>query len=230
MGRADVARGRRDRARSGELEVAGRRARRLARLDYTQNAINKTLVAPYSPRPAPGAPVSVPIEWDELDDPELAPGRAGPIRTIRERLAERGDLFARRPRPHPAAAGVALTSLPRRSARGDESHAVHGLPHGSRWTAAGCGGSNLPRVRLRVRPCPHLLGISSASPRGGARGARGRDSTAWWRGRDGRTGAAHRCCAKGGARPGRRGRAPRPRTTRTRSTTAASPRTHRASW
>ena len=29
-----------------------------ARLDYTQNAINKTLVAPYSPRPAAGAPVS----------------------------------------------------------------------------------------------------------------------------------------------------------------------------
>ena len=42
-----------------------------ARLDYTQNAINKTLVAPYSPRPAPGAPVSVPITWDELDDPDL---------------------------------------------------------------------------------------------------------------------------------------------------------------
>ena len=34
----------------------------LARLDYTQNAINKTLVAPFSTRPAPGAPVSVPIE------------------------------------------------------------------------------------------------------------------------------------------------------------------------
>ena len=31
-----------------------------ARLDYTQNAINKTLVAPYSVRAAPGAPVSVP--------------------------------------------------------------------------------------------------------------------------------------------------------------------------
>ncbi|MFL6070716.1 MAG: DNA polymerase ligase N-terminal domain-containing protein, partial [Actinomycetes bacterium] len=29
----------------------------LARLDYTQNAVNKTLVAPYSPRPAAGAPV-----------------------------------------------------------------------------------------------------------------------------------------------------------------------------
>nr|MDT0666934.1 hypothetical protein [Micromonospora sp. DSM 115978] len=39
-----------------------------ARLDYTQNAVNKTLVAPYSPRAAPGAPVSAPIDWDELDD------------------------------------------------------------------------------------------------------------------------------------------------------------------
>jgi bifunctional non-homologous end joining protein LigD len=65
----------------------------LARLDYTQNAINKTLVAPYSPRPAPGAPVSAPIEWDELDDPDLRPD-AFTIRTMPQRLAERGDLFA----------------------------------------------------------------------------------------------------------------------------------------
>ena len=65
----------------------------LARLDYTQNAINKTLVAPYSPRPAPGAPVSAPIDWDELDDPTLRPD-GFTIRTIPDRLAERGDLFA----------------------------------------------------------------------------------------------------------------------------------------
>jgi len=64
-----------------------------ARLDYTQNAINKTLVAPYSPRPAPGAPVSAPIEWDELDDPTLRPD-AFTIRTILPRIEERGDLFA----------------------------------------------------------------------------------------------------------------------------------------
>ncbi|MCB0893951.1 MAG: ATP-dependent DNA ligase [Nocardioides sp.] len=64
----------------------------LARLDYTQNAINKTLVAPYSPRPAAGAPVSVPIEWDELDDPDLRPDR-WTIRTVLDRLAERGDPF-----------------------------------------------------------------------------------------------------------------------------------------
>lgn len=64
----------------------------LARLDYTQNAINKTLVAPYSPRPAPGAPVSAPIEWDELDEPDLRPDNFT-VRNVLSRLAERGDLF-----------------------------------------------------------------------------------------------------------------------------------------
>ncbi len=63
-----------------------------ARLDYTQNAINKTLVAPYSPRPAPGAPVSMPISWDELDDPGLRPDGFA-MRTAVERIAEKGDLF-----------------------------------------------------------------------------------------------------------------------------------------
>lgn len=64
----------------------------LARLDYTQNAINKTLVAPYSPRPAPGAPVSAPIEWEELDDPDMRPDRFT-IRSLTDRLTEKGDLF-----------------------------------------------------------------------------------------------------------------------------------------
>jgi bifunctional non-homologous end joining protein LigD len=64
----------------------------LARLDYTQNAINKTLVAPYSPRPAAGAPVSAPITWQELDDEALRPDRWS-IRTIGERIATLGDPF-----------------------------------------------------------------------------------------------------------------------------------------
>ena len=64
----------------------------LARLDYTQNVKNKTLVAPYSPRPAPGAPVSVPIEWAELDDPSLRPD-GFTVREVLHRLAKRGDPF-----------------------------------------------------------------------------------------------------------------------------------------
>lgn len=63
-----------------------------ARLDYTQNAVNKTLVAPYSVRPAPGAPVSVPLEWDEIDDPDLRPDR-WTIRTVLDRLRDVGDPF-----------------------------------------------------------------------------------------------------------------------------------------
>ena len=64
-----------------------------ARLDYTQNAAIKTLVAPYAVRPAPGAPVSAPITWDELEDPALRPDR-WTIRTMQARVEAVGDLFA----------------------------------------------------------------------------------------------------------------------------------------
>ena len=69
------------------------RRKGLARLDYTQNAINKTLIAPFSTRPAPGAPVSVPIRWDELEDPGLRPDR-WTVRTVFDRLDEVGDPLA----------------------------------------------------------------------------------------------------------------------------------------
>jgi bifunctional non-homologous end joining protein LigD len=65
-----------------------------ARLDYTQNTYIKTLVAPYAVRPADGAPVSTPIDWDELDDPTLRSDR-WTIRTVVERVEKLGDLFAK---------------------------------------------------------------------------------------------------------------------------------------
>jgi bifunctional non-homologous end joining protein LigD len=64
-----------------------------ARLDYTQNTYIKTLVAPYAVRPADGAPVSTPITWDELEDPELRSDR-WTIRTVVDRVEKLGDLFA----------------------------------------------------------------------------------------------------------------------------------------
>jgi bifunctional non-homologous end joining protein LigD len=63
------------------------------RIDYTQNIINKTLAAPYSLRPLPGAPVSTPLAWEELDDRRLRPDGWN-ISTIWDRLAAVGDLFA----------------------------------------------------------------------------------------------------------------------------------------
>jgi bifunctional non-homologous end joining protein LigD len=70
------------------------RPRWRSRLDYTQNAINKTLVAPFSARPAPGAPVSVPMTWDELDDPDLRPDR-WTVHTVLDRVRTVGDPLAR---------------------------------------------------------------------------------------------------------------------------------------
>jgi bifunctional non-homologous end joining protein LigD len=71
--------------------TVSRRAGKI-RIDYTQNIINKTLAAPYSLRPEARAPVSTPISWEELDDPELRPDR-WTIATIGARVAEVGDLF-----------------------------------------------------------------------------------------------------------------------------------------
>jgi bifunctional non-homologous end joining protein LigD len=75
---------------SWEWDRSSRRG--LARLDYTQNALNRTLVGPYVVRAQPHASVSAPIGWDELDDPDLRADR-WTMRTIGQRLAVRGDLF-----------------------------------------------------------------------------------------------------------------------------------------
>ena len=76
---------------SWEWSVSQRKGR--ARLDYTQNTFIKTLVAPYAVRPVPGAAVSAPITWSELDDPSLRPN-SFTIRNVVERVAKLGDLFA----------------------------------------------------------------------------------------------------------------------------------------
>ncbi|MBV1935497.1 non-homologous end-joining DNA ligase [Streptomyces sp. BV286] len=44
-------------------------------LDIQRNAYAQTAVAPFSVRATPGAPVAVPVTWDQLDDPELGARR-----------------------------------------------------------------------------------------------------------------------------------------------------------
>jgi bifunctional non-homologous end joining protein LigD len=59
-------------------------------VDVLRNAIGATLVAPYSLRGRPGAPVSAPIAWSELDDPALCADGIR-LRDLREWLDRRGD-------------------------------------------------------------------------------------------------------------------------------------------
>jgi DNA ligase D len=60
-------------------------------VDYNQNARDRTIASAYSIRPKPGAPVSAPLEWDEL--PEVAP-EDFTVATMPARFAEVGDRHA----------------------------------------------------------------------------------------------------------------------------------------
>jgi DNA ligase D-like protein (predicted polymerase) len=61
-------------------------------VDYNQNARDRTIASAYSLRPKPGAPVSTPLEWDELG--EVADPADLNLFTVPERFAERGDVHA----------------------------------------------------------------------------------------------------------------------------------------
>jgi bifunctional non-homologous end joining protein LigD len=61
-------------------------------LDYVQNGYGRLLVAPFSVRPLPGAPMSMPVSWDEVT-PELDP-KGFTIKTAVERMQRRGDPMA----------------------------------------------------------------------------------------------------------------------------------------
>ncbi|NEA23583.1 DNA polymerase domain-containing protein [Actinomadura bangladeshensis] len=60
-------------------------------IDFNQNARDRTIASAYSVRPAPHAPVSAPVTWDEL--PDVDP-RDFTIATMPARFAELGDLHA----------------------------------------------------------------------------------------------------------------------------------------
>lgn len=73
-----------------ELQIANRGGRVF--LDHMVNARGRMLVAPYAVRAKPGAPVSTPLDWSEVDD-TLDPASFD-ITTVPLRLAERGDPWA----------------------------------------------------------------------------------------------------------------------------------------
>jgi len=62
-------------------------------LDVNRIGYAQTAVAPYAVRPRPGAPVAMPLRWEELEDRRLRPDR-WTVRTAPARLADEGDAWA----------------------------------------------------------------------------------------------------------------------------------------
>jgi bifunctional non-homologous end joining protein LigD len=65
--------------------------RRGVLIDCNQNGEGKTIASVYSVRPRPGAPVSTPLEWEEVNE-ELDP-RAFTMDAVVGRVERHGDLF-----------------------------------------------------------------------------------------------------------------------------------------
>ena len=61
-------------------------------VDTKMNGHGQQVVAPYSVRPRPGAPVATPLRWDEVA-PALDPAAFAP-RAVRARVEREGDLLA----------------------------------------------------------------------------------------------------------------------------------------
>jgi bifunctional non-homologous end joining protein LigD len=73
------------------LERSPKNRQKRIYLDYLQNRKGQTLAAPYSVRPKPGATVSTPLEWSEVNK-KLDP-KQFTIKNIFKRLEKKGDIF-----------------------------------------------------------------------------------------------------------------------------------------
>ena len=62
-------------------------------MDVGRNTPGATFAAPYAVRPKPGAPVSAPCTWEEIERGEVHP-QSFTLRSMPERLAAVGDLWA----------------------------------------------------------------------------------------------------------------------------------------
>lgn len=60
-------------------------------IDFLQNRRGQTLAAPYSVRPKPGATVSTPLEWNEVNE-KLHPSQFT-IKNVLQRFEKKGDLW-----------------------------------------------------------------------------------------------------------------------------------------
>ena len=78
-----------------EFSKADRRGR--IYVDTGRNGYSATFAAPYAVRAKPGAPVSAPCSWEEIERGEVGP-RTFTLRTMAKRVEDVGDLWADMPK------------------------------------------------------------------------------------------------------------------------------------
>ncbi len=61
-------------------------------IDYAQNSLGRNMAVPYTVRAHPGAPVSTPLSWEELQANALRP-EMFTLHTVPDRVRQQGDLF-----------------------------------------------------------------------------------------------------------------------------------------
>jgi bifunctional non-homologous end joining protein LigD len=66
-------------------------------IDTGRNGYSATYAAPYAVRPKPGAPVSAPCTWDEVEQGSVGP-QSFRLRTMAERIVAVADLWAELPK------------------------------------------------------------------------------------------------------------------------------------
>ncbi|KJS18468.1 MAG: DNA polymerase [Peptococcaceae bacterium BRH_c4b] len=71
-----------------------RRPRGVVYIDYLQNGRGKTMAFQYGLRPLPGAPVSTPLLWEEIEKGDIMPVKFN-LKTIFQRLDSMGDVYGR---------------------------------------------------------------------------------------------------------------------------------------
>ncbi len=62
----------------------------LVTIDHAQNSVARNTAAPYTLRARPGAPVSTPLTWDEVEQGKIRPNDLT-LRTVPKRLKQSGD-------------------------------------------------------------------------------------------------------------------------------------------
>jgi bifunctional non-homologous end joining protein LigD len=78
-----------------EFSKADRRGRIL--VDTGRNGYSATFAAPYAVRAKPGAPISAPCTWEEVEKGDIEP-QTFTMRTIADRIASVGDLWTTMPK------------------------------------------------------------------------------------------------------------------------------------